>query len=63
MPGHLDRAFWDELAHAIIAYGGSLSGFLINLNKRLFACIPDDHAAPAWPASPARLPTPATGPP
>ncbi len=33
-PGQLDRAFWDELSHAIIAYGGSLAGFLGNLNRR-----------------------------
>ena len=36
-PGLLDRAFWDELSLAIIAYGGSLAGFLLNLNRRLFA--------------------------
>jgi hypothetical protein len=24
-PGQLDRAFWDELSHAIIAYGGNLA--------------------------------------
>ena len=36
-PGQLDRAFWDELSHAIIAYGGSLAGFLGNLHTRLFA--------------------------
>ena len=27
-PGQLDRAFWDELSRAIIAYGGNLAGFL-----------------------------------
>jgi hypothetical protein len=26
MPGQLDRAFWDELSRAIIAYGGNLAG-------------------------------------
>ena len=62
-PGHLDRAFWDELAHAIIAYGGSLSGFFISLNKRLFSAILRADTDPAWPASPQRLPVPATGPP
>ena len=63
-PGQFDRAFWDELSHAIIAYGGSLAGFFGNLNKRLFAS--DDHADrtdPLWPAAPPRSPIPATGPP
>ena len=65
-PGQLDRAFWDELSHAIIAYGGSLAGFLGNLNRRLFAFGSGDHADradPGWPAAPPRLPAPATGPP
>ena len=65
-PGQLDRAFWDELSHAIIAYGGSLAGFLGNLSNRLFACGSGDHADradPVWPAAPPRLPAPATGPP
>jgi hypothetical protein len=26
-PGDCDRPFWDELCHAIIAYGGRLAGF------------------------------------
>jgi hypothetical protein len=65
-PGHLDRAFWDEISHAIIAYGGSLAGFLGNLNRRLFAFGSGDHADradPRWPAAPPRLAAPATGPP
>ena len=49
-PGRLDRAFWDELSHAIIAYGGSLAGFLGKLNRRMFAFVPGDHADPAWTA-------------
>jgi hypothetical protein len=53
-PGLLDRAFWDELCHAIIAYGGSLSGFLIKRSKRIFAFAvgnhPDPTAPPLWPA-------------
>ena len=56
-PGHLDRAFWDELSHAIIAYGGSLAGFLDSLNRRLFAFGSGDHsdrADPGWPAAPPR---------
>jgi hypothetical protein len=36
-PGQLDRAFWDELSHAIIAYGGNLASFLGNLHTRLIA--------------------------
>ncbi len=65
-PGHLDRAFWDEISHAIIAYGGSLAGFLGNLHTRLIAFGSGDHANrpdPIWPAPPPRLPSPATGPP
>ncbi len=62
-PGHLDRAFWDELRHAIGTYGGSLAGFLGDLNTRLFAFGSGDHADPLWPAAPPRSPTPATGPP
>ena len=49
-PGRLDRAFWDELSHAIIAYGGSLAGFLGKLNRRMFAFVPGDCADPAWTA-------------
>ena len=47
-------------------YGGSLAGFLGNLNRRLFAFGSGDHsdrADPGWPAAPPRLPAPATGPP
>jgi hypothetical protein len=63
-PGDLDRAFWDELRHAIIAYGGSLAGFFSNLHRRLFAFALGeltDRADPGWPPAPAGLP--ATGPP
>jgi hypothetical protein len=66
MPGHLDRAFWDELSHAIIAYGGNLTCFLPNLNRLLFALGCGDCADPAdpgWCAAPPRLPASATGPP
>src|SRR5271165_6866695 len=65
-PGHLDRAFWDEINHAIMMYGGSLAGFLANLHRRLFDFGSGDHsdcAGPGWPAAPQRLPTPATDPP
>ncbi len=65
-PGQLDRAFWDELCHAIIAYGGSLSGFLGRLNKRLFRVSPDEPANPTpflWPEPPPQQLAPATGPP
>jgi hypothetical protein len=65
-PGQLDRAFWDELSHAIIAYGGSLAGFLGNLNRRLFAFGSgdhSDHAGPLWSAAPPRPAASATGPP
>jgi hypothetical protein len=62
-PGQLDRAFWEELSHAIIAYGGSLAGFLVKLSRLLFAHAPGDLPDPIWPAAPPRLPEPATGPP
>ena len=65
-PGQLDRAFWDELSHAIIMYGGSLARFVANLHDRLFAFASSGHpdrADPIWPAAPPRLPAPATGPP
>ena len=57
---------WNELSHAIIAYGGSLAGFLGNPSSRLFAHGSGDHADgadPGWPATPLRLPAPTTGPP
>jgi hypothetical protein len=66
MPGHLDRAFWDELSHAIIVYGGNLACFFPKLNRRLFAPGSGEHADPAdpgWPEAPPRFPAPATGPP
>ena len=62
MPGHLDRAFWDELSRAIIIHGGSLAGFLRNLSRPLFA-FGSDRAESGWPAAPPRLTAPATGPP
>jgi hypothetical protein len=65
-PGDLDRAFWEELSEVIIAYGGSLAGFIADLNKRVFAFDLGEHADPAdppWPAAPQRLPALATGPP
>jgi len=65
-PGHLDRAFWDEINHAIRMYGGSLARFLNRLHERLdvfFSADRSDRAEPGWPAAPPRLPSPATGPP
>jgi hypothetical protein len=65
-PGHLDRAFWDEIHHAIMMYGGSLTRFLNDLHERLWGFISadrSDHVGPGWPASPPRVPAPATGPP
>ena len=58
MPGDLDRAFWDEISHAIIIYGGSLACFLGDLRRRLFALRSGDHsdrAEPGWPVAPPRL--------
>jgi hypothetical protein len=62
-PGQLDREFWDELCHAIVAYGGSLTGFLGKLDRRLFARAPGVVPDPLRPAAPPRLAEPATGPP
>ena len=65
-PGHLDRAFWDEINHAIIMYGGSLARLLDNLHERLRAFAAggyDDDAYPGWPGAPSLPPSPATGPP
>ena len=65
-PGHLDRAFWDEINHAIMMYGGSLACFFTNLHERLFACFSGEHSGrpdPGWPAAQPRWPAPATGPP
>jgi hypothetical protein len=65
-PGHLDRAFWDEINHAIRMYGGSLARFLDDLHERLRAfpsADRSDRAEPGWPAAPPRLPAHGTGPP
>jgi hypothetical protein len=65
-PGHLDRAFWDELRHAITMYGGSLVSFIGNLDRRLAAfCFGDlsGRADPGWLTAPSRSPAPSTGPP
>jgi len=65
-PGHLDRAFWDQISEAIILYGGSLVRFHNTLHDRLSAMWRGDGAgppAPEPPASPPRLPAAATGPP
>lgn len=65
-PGHLDRAFWDEISDAIRMYGGSLARFLDDLHERLCGFISadrSDHAEPGWPAAPPRLAAPTTGPP
>ncbi|HME22773.1 MAG TPA: hypothetical protein VKI44_15805 [Acetobacteraceae bacterium] len=36
MPGHLDRAFWDELSQAIIEHGGSLAGLVKDILDQAF---------------------------
>jgi hypothetical protein len=62
-PGDCDRPFWDELCHAVIAYGGSLAHFLDRRTKPLLDCDLGDDADPTWPAAPPRPPPLATGPP
>jgi hypothetical protein len=65
-PGHLDRAFWDEINHAIMMYGGSLARFFGDLRERQRAFRSGDHSDddwPGWPMAPPRLPAAATGPP
>src|SRR5271166_4534637 len=56
-PGHLDRAFWDEINHAIMMYGGSLARFLGDLQERQRAFRSGGHSDcsdPGWPAAPPR---------
>ena len=66
-PGQLDRATWDELAHAIATYGGSLAGFLKDVIHRCLGAPFAGRPAMAPPARPAPdMPFPAaaaTGPP
>jgi len=62
-PGRVDAAFWHELSHTIITYGGSFVRFLKDLDRRWFGPAVGDRVEPAWPAAPPRLPAPATGPP
>jgi hypothetical protein len=65
-PGDLDRAFWDEINHAIMMYGGSLARLLGTLHSRLCASRSlhrSDDADPGWPAAPPVLSAPSTGPP
>ncbi len=65
-PGDLDRAFWDEINHAIMMYGGSLARFLRNLHTRLCASRSlhrSDDVDPGWRAAPPLLSAPSTGPP
>ncbi len=66
LPGYFDRPFWDELCHAIIGYGGSLSGFYRRMNNRLFPINGDPFAySPPfkWPDPPPQWQARATGPP
>jgi hypothetical protein len=64
MPGHLTGECWDEIRHAIIAYGGSLVGFITKFNFHPSAAGGSAYPwKPPWPASPERSPAPATGPP
>ena len=56
VPGQLDRAFWEELSHAIIVYGGSLTCFFPKLNRRLFAFGSGDHADVRSPDGPRHPP-------
>jgi hypothetical protein len=48
-PGHLDRAFWDEISLAIILYDGSLVRFTDDLPERLWAFCPGDLSHRAEP--------------
>jgi hypothetical protein len=66
-PGRLDRAFWDEINHALMVYGGSSVRFFNDLEKRLWASLdsadPSDRPDPGWQAGAPRWIAPATGPP
>ena len=59
VPGHLDRAFWDEIKRAITHFFRNLSirWLLFGLGDRV------GGAGAAWPGASARSPVPATGPP
>jgi hypothetical protein len=61
VPRDLDRAFWNEIKHAIIDYGGSLLGFMQSLSIRWLTVA--FGLDPASPAARPRSPVPATGPP
>ncbi len=63
--GQLDRAFWDELAHSIVAYGGSLAHYFISMNKRVFSLTDEELASPTapWANPPPRSPALSTHPP
>ena len=65
-PGQLDRATWDELVDAILAYRGSLSRYIKNIINRCLSAPFTDRAAIAPPARLAPdmpFPAAATGPP
>jgi hypothetical protein len=48
-PGNVEPELWHELQRAIMEYGGSLSRYLIAMNRRTFAALfaPDAQVAPA----------------
>jgi hypothetical protein len=60
-PADLDRAFWNEIRHAITHYGGSLLSFMQSLSIRWLTVA--FGLDPASPAARPRSPAPATGPP
>ncbi len=63
--GQLERAFWDELSLIIIGYGGSHSGWIGKLNRRVSYVSPEELANPTpclWPDPPPQRLAPATGP-
>ena len=64
-PGQLDRPFWDELSHAVMAYGGSFFGWVNKLHKLMFALnfTPEERARPLYPEMPPGWRKPATHPP
>ena len=61
-----DRAFWEEINHVIMMYGGSLARFLRNLHTRLCnsrALDRSDDAEAGWAAAPSLSLSHSTGPP
>ena len=66
VPGHLNRAFWDEISLAIIVHGGSHVRFIFDPSRRMLVHALSEilgRTRDGWPTPPTGSPAPATGPP